>query len=313
MATKNRKAVVLALPSTTLANSNSRSGSQYGVAHVTVPIIREMKGVEPISALTAYDYTMARLLDSAGVEILLVGDSLSTVIQGNPNTLPVTLDQMIYHCRCVVRGTSRALVVGDMPFMSYQVSPQQALESAGRLLKEGGVAAVKLEGGISVAPMIEAITRCDIPVIGHVGLTPQSFHRMGGHKKQGRSNGDIGEPGSRARVIEDARQVQAAGAFAVVLEGIPDLLAQEITGLLDIPTIGIGAGAGCDGQILVINDMLGMDESFNPSFVKRFAEIGATTRAAVVEYVGAVKNGEFPGGAVSQLIPNKTDKKRARI
>src|SRR5262249_33117967 len=199
-----------------------------------------------LTMLTAYDYTMARLLDAAGVDGLLVGDSLGMVIQGHEHSLAVTLDEVIYHTRCVARGIRRSLLVSDMPFMSFQVSPQQALENAGRLLKEGGARAVKLEGGVRSAPSIEAITRADIPVMGHIGLTPQSVHRFGGFRVQR----------DEAKLLEDAVATEQAGAFAVVVECVPAELADKITAALKIPTIGIGAGVGCDGQILVTHDMM---------------------------------------------------------
>lgn len=264
---------------------------------VTVPSISDRKGgSSKITALTAYDFTFARLIDSAGVDIILIGDSVGTVIQGHENTLPVTLDEMIYHCRCVSRGVERALLVGDMPFMSYQSSGDRAIESAGRLIKEGGVAAVKLEGGMFVAEAIEKLTQCDIPVMGHVGLTPQSYHRMGGHKMQGRTSSDRFslKAGSRERVMEDALAVERAGAFALVLEGIPGDLAEEITAKLAIPTIGIGAGPACDGQILVCHDMLGMIPDFRPKFVKAYAQIAEVIEEAVKSYVKEVREGEFP-------------------
>ncbi len=262
-------------------------------------LIRENPGAptkEKISVITAYDYTMARLLDNAGVDVILVGDSLGSVVQGEATTIPVTLDQMAYHCRCVTKGTEYALVVGDMPFMSYQSSPERAVESAGRLMKEGGVAAVKLEGGVHMAPTIERLTQVDIPVMGHVGLTPQSYHRMGGYKLQGTADGKAGKgsaAGSRSRVIEDALAVQEAGAFAVVLECIPADLAQEITRQLDIPTIGIGAGPHCDGQVLVSADMFGFQPKA-PSFVKRYAEVGLTIENAAKAYINDVRAGTFP-------------------
>ncbi|HHO52911.1 MAG TPA: 3-methyl-2-oxobutanoate hydroxymethyltransferase, partial [Deltaproteobacteria bacterium] len=210
---------------------------------------------EKIVMVTAYDATMARLVDRAGVDMVLVGDSLGMVIQGHEDTLPVTLEHMIYHCVCVGRGLSRAHLVGDMPFMSFQISPRDALRAAGRLIQEGRVQSVKLEGGIRVAESIRAIVGAGIPVVGHVGLTPQSVHAMGGFKIQGRSEDD-GE-----RLVRDALAVEEAGAFCVVLEGIPRELAAEITARLSIPTIGIGAGPDCDGQVLVCNDVLGLDLS----------------------------------------------------
>jgi 3-methyl-2-oxobutanoate hydroxymethyltransferase len=264
---------------------------------VTVPSILARKGsTQKITALTCYDFTTARILDTTAIDLILVGDSVSTVVQGNDNTLPVTLDEMVYHCRCVSRGIERALVVGDLPFMSYQASPWQAVESAGRLIKQGGVAAVKLEGGVYISEAIERIVQCDIPVVGHVGLTPQSFHRMGGHKVQGKSKSDryTLKAGSRERVIEDALAVERAGAFALVVEGVPADLATEITRAVAIPTIGIGAGAGCDGQILVITDMLGMNSDFKPKFVKEYANLANVIGESVNQYITEVHGGEFP-------------------
>ncbi|NDC36477.1 MAG: 3-methyl-2-oxobutanoate hydroxymethyltransferase [Proteobacteria bacterium] len=264
---------------------------------VTVPsiLLRKQSG-RKIVALTAYDATFARLIDAAGCDVILVGDSLGCVIQGGSTTLPVTLDEMVYHCRCVTRGTTRALVVGDLPFMSYQASIEDGMRAAGRLVKEGGVAAVKLEGGAAVAPLIERLSSFDIPVMGHVGLTPQSFHRMGGHKVQGRSKARAGAitPGSREQVIADAKAVANAGAFCVVLEGVPAELAAEITAALEIPTIGIGAGAGCDGQILVSYDMLGLGGGEYPKFVKLYDELGQRVTAAVRSYATEVRSGAFP-------------------
>jgi 3-methyl-2-oxobutanoate hydroxymethyltransferase len=266
--------------------------AQTAKKKVTVPEVLRMKVAgERITMVTAYDHAFARLLDEAGVEILLVGDSLGMVVQGHENTLPVTLDEMIYHTRMVARGAGRALVVGDMPFGSYQTGPARALESAVRLVKEGGAHAVKLEGGVTMAPAIEAIASVDVPVMGHVGLTPQSVHRMGGHKVQGRRHGS--EPGARERVLADARAVEAAGAFAVVLEGIPLDLAAEITATLSIPTIGIGAGVHCDGQVLVLHDLLGLSD-WTPKFARRFAEIGRLVVSAAESYVHDVKAARFP-------------------
>jgi len=263
---------------------------------VTVPDLGRMKAAgERITMVTAYDASFARLLDMAGVELLLVGDSLGMVVQGQDTTLPVTLDQMVYHTRLVVRGAERALVVGDLPFGSYQVSPAQAVESAIRLVKDGGAQAVKLEGGLHMADTIAAISRIDVPVMGHVGLTPQSVHRMGGHRVQGRRRGH--GPGARDRVIEDARAVEAAGAFAVVLECIPLDVAAEITATLSIPTIGIGAGVRCDGQVLVLHDLLGLSEAWKPRFAKRYAELGREVIRAAQTYVQEVKDGTFPTDA----------------
>jgi 3-methyl-2-oxobutanoate hydroxymethyltransferase len=263
---------------------------------VTVPDVLRMKAAgERLTMVTAYDHAFARLLDEAGVELLLVGDSLGMVVQGLPTTLPVTLDEIVYHTRMVVRGRQRALVVGDLPFGSYQASPTQAVESAVRLVKDGGAEAVKLEGGIHMARTIEAIAAIDVPVMGHVGLTPQSVHRMGGHRVQGRRSGRAA--GERDRVLDDARAVQAAGAFAVVLECIPLDLAAEITAELTIPTIGIGAGAHCDGQVLVLHDLIGLSDAWTPRFAKRYAEVGREVVRAASAYVEEVKGGAFPSEA----------------
>jgi 3-methyl-2-oxobutanoate hydroxymethyltransferase len=243
---------------------------------------------ERITCLTAYDYSFARILDEAGVEMLLVGDSLGCVVQGNHNTLAVTMDEMVYHTRIVARGRKRALVIGDMPFLSYQASKEQALQNAGRFLKEGGAEAVKLEGGVSVRETIRAMVNAGIPVMGHIGLTPQSVHRFGGYKIQGR------EKERRELVLSDALAVQAAGAFSVVLEGMPMDLAREITAQLKIPTIGIGAGADCDGQVLVVHDMLGLFDDFTPKFVKQYADLKKVIGAAVKDFVGEVKERKFP-------------------
>lgn len=256
---------------------------------ITVPHIGKMKQRgEKITCLTAYDYSFARILDEAGVEMLLVGDSLGCVVQGFPNTLAVTLDEMIYHTRLVARARKRALVIGDMPFLSYQVSREQALQNAGRFLKEAGAEAVKLEGGVNMRATIDSIVKAGIPVMGHVGLTPQSVNRFGGYKIQGR------EKQCRENVLRDALAVEEAGAFAIVLEGMPLDLAREITERLTIPTIGIGAGAYCDGQVLVIHDMLGLFDDFTPKFVKRYADLKSTVTSAAKEFIGEVKEQKFP-------------------
>jgi 3-methyl-2-oxobutanoate hydroxymethyltransferase len=238
-----------------------------------------------LTMLTAYDYTSARLLDAAGVDSILVGDSLGMVIQGQPNSLTVTLDEVIYHTRCVSRGVRRALLAADMPFMSYQISPEQALANAGRMIQEGGAHAVKLEGGKRMAATVAKIADADIPVIGHVGLTPQSVHRFGGFRVQR----------DEKQLLEDAHAIAEAGAFALVLECIPADIAMRITKALPIPTIGIGAGAGCDGQVLVMQDMLGMFEELHPKFVKRYAELGKSLVAAAQRYCHEVQRGTFPG------------------
>ncbi len=242
---------------------------------------------DPFTMLTAYDFTFARIFDGAGIDLLLVGDSLGNVVQGHDTTLPVTLDEVLYHTRMVARGANRALVVADLPFGSYQVGPEDAVRSAIRCVKEAGAQAVKLEGGTTVASSIERIVRAQVPVMGHVGLTPQSVNAMGGYRVQGR-----GEAG-RAQVLEDARAVQEAGAFAVVLEGIPADLGTEISAELCIPTIGIGAGPGCDGQVLVMHDMLGLGDS-PPSFVKQYAPLGALAAEAAKAFAEEVENRKFP-------------------
>jgi 3-methyl-2-oxobutanoate hydroxymethyltransferase len=255
-------------------------------ARVTPPDLARFRAQRrTITVLTAYDYPTARCLDRAGVDCLLVGDSLGTVVQGRDTTLGVTLDQMIYHTEMVSRAAQRALVAGDMPFGSYQVSPEQAVASAVRFLKEASCAAVKLEGGVRTAPAIRAIVAADIPVMGHVGLTPQSVHRFGGYKVQR----------NEAAILADARAVAEAGAFAVVLECVPGSLAQRITGELEIPTIGIGAGPHCNGQVLVLHDLLGLFEAFQPRFVRRYADLGEAITTAARRYVADVTEGSFPG------------------
>jgi len=260
---------------------------------MTVLDLRRMKAENRrITMLTAYDYTMARLVDAAGIDIVLVGDSLGMVIQGQDNTLPVTLDHMIYHTRCVSRGLERAQLVMDMPFMTYHTQ-EEALRNAGRALSEGRAEAVKMEGGEDLAETIHAVTRQGIPVMGHIGLTPQSVHALGGFKVQGRK-------AERAEQIRrDAVAVEQAGAYSVVLEGIPMQLATEISQMLTIPTIGIGAGNGCDGQVLVVNDLLGMDEGVKPKFVKRYANLHQTIVSAIRTYAEEVRQGVFPDEAHS--------------
>lgn len=254
----------------------------------TVTTLAEMKkNGEKITQLTCYDYSMARLIDEAGINMILVGDSLGMTMMGYPDTLPVTVDDMIIYGRSVVRGCESTFVVVDMPFMSYQLSPEQALENAGRIMKETGCQAVKLEGGKIMAPQIKAITSAGIPVVGHVGLTPQSVNAFGGFKVQGK-----GEVNAR-RVLEDALAVQEAGAFAITLEAVPPKLASLITKKLDIITIGIGASAECDAQVLVYQDMLGMS-GFTPKFAKHFAEVGDIMKQAFRDYDSEVKAGTFP-------------------
>ncbi|WDT77680.1 MAG: 3-methyl-2-oxobutanoate hydroxymethyltransferase [Candidatus Manganitrophus sp.] len=256
---------------------------------MTVPRIREKKEQgEKITVLTAYDFPFAKLIDEAGIDILLVGDTVGIVVQGEESTLPVTLDQMIYHTRMVSRAAKRALVVGDMPFLSYQASIEETIRNAGRFLKEGGAAAVKLEGGARVADRIEVLTRHDIPVMAHIGLTPQSVHRMGGYKVQGRGTSQA------KQLLADAKTVESAGAFSLVLEGIPISLAKKITQSIKIPTIGIGAGPYCDGQVLVLHDLLGLFTRFHPKFVRRYADLTSTITEAVRRYKSDVESGKFP-------------------
>jgi 3-methyl-2-oxobutanoate hydroxymethyltransferase len=258
---------------------------------ITVPDLGRMKMLEQrLTMITAYDATFARLVDMAGVDIILVGDSVGMVVQGTANTIPVELDEMAYHVRLVARAHPAALIVGDLPFGSYQVSPQQAVESSIRLMKEGAEC-VKLEGGMVMADTIEAITRVDIPVVGHIGLTPQSYHRMGGHKVQGKKAGF--EAGGRERLLEDAHAVEQAGACAVVVEGVPRDLAKEITAKLSIPTIGIGAGPDCDGQVLVLHDVLGLSE-MTLKFTKHYADLRREAIRATEQYVADVRNGSWP-------------------
>jgi 3-methyl-2-oxobutanoate hydroxymethyltransferase len=257
---------------------------------VTVPdfLAAKARG-DKLTMLTAYDYATARLFDEAGVDALLVGDSLGMIVQGHANSLSVTLDEVIYHTKCVARGARRALLIADLPFMTFQLGPQQALASAGRLVKEAGAQAVKLEGGERSAEAVAAVVGADIPVVGHVGLTPQSVHRFGGFRVQR----------DEERLLRDAKAVERAGAFALVLECVPAEMAKRITAAVGIPTIGIGAGAGCDGQVLVGHDMLGLYGDLRPRFVKRFADLGDAVRRAVADYCREVKEGTFPDADTS--------------
>lgn len=248
---------------------------------------------EKISMLTAYDYSTAKLVDQAGIDGILVGDSLGNVMLGYEDTLSVTVEDMIHHGAAVARGVKNALVVIDMPFLSYQTSVYDAVKNAGRLVKEGHAGAVKLEGGKEFAPQIRAITAASIPVMGHLGLTPQSIHTLGGYRVQGKTEA------AAQKLLEDALAVQEAGAFALTLECVPAKLAELITSKLSIPTIGIGAGAGCDGQVLVYQDMLGMFNDYTPKFVKRFAEVGEVMQNAFAEYNRQVKEGSYPDEAHS--------------
>ncbi|MGZ3474235.1 MAG: 3-methyl-2-oxobutanoate hydroxymethyltransferase, partial [Polyangiales bacterium] len=266
-----------------------KGGAELPVRKVTVPEIRARKAEgPPIAMVTAYDYTMALLLDEGGADVVLVGDSLGMVVQGLSNTIPVTLDEICYHGRAVARGLRRAHLVGDMPFMSFQVSAEKALEAAGKLMKEGCFEAVKIEGGIEVADTVRKIVSCGIPVMGHVGLLPQSVHAMGGFKVQGKREDDAD------RIVRDARALEDAGCYSIVIEGVPSDVGTRVTEAVAVPTIGIGAGPDCDGQVLVCYDFLGMFRGMRPKFVKRFGEIGDAIVGATRAYVDEVRSGAFP-------------------
>ena len=255
---------------------------------LTSAALRERKG-EKLAVVTAYDAAFARLADRAGVDVVLVGDSLGMVVQGLSNTLPVTLDEMIYHCRMVARAVERAHVVVDMPFMSYQASIEDGMRAAGRLVKEGAAEAVKLEGGAEVAELVARLVAIGVPVMGHVGMTPQSVHKFGGFKVQGRSDAQA------QSILAGARALADAGAYAVVVENVPPTLAAAITQAIAVPTIGIGAGPACDGQVLVMHDLLGLDPDWSPRFARRYAELGREAIAAFSAYAADVRAGKFPG------------------
>jgi len=259
---------------------------------MTVPIFRDKKGKEKLTMLTSYDFNFAGIVDQAGVDSILVGDSVGNVMLGYPSTIPVTVEEMIHHARAVTRGTQRALVVIDMPFMSYHESVEQARRNAGRMIKESGADAVKLEGGLRMKEVIRALVDIEIPVMGHIGLTPQSVNKMGGYKVQGK--GEEAE-----RLIQDAKAVEEAGAFSVVLECVPRQLAKEITEMLSIPTIGIGAGPDCDGQVLVIHDLLGLFGGFRPKFVKTYLNTREQMDGAIKNFIEEVRGGSFPDDAHS--------------
>lgn len=263
--------------------------TQNKINHKTILDIKKMKiEGEKITVLTAYDYGMASILDESDIDIILVGDSLGNVVLGYDTTLPVTMEDMLHHTKAVSRASKNALIVADMPFLSYQVSPEAALANAGRFLKEADAQAVKLEGGREQVETVHKITCAGIPVMAHLGLTPQSIHQLGGYKVQGKKE-DAAE-----KMMQDAKSLEEAGAFSLVLECVPEKLAAEITRSLSIPTIGIGAGVHCDGQVLVINDMLGMNERMTPKFVKKYANLNLEIRKAVKTYIGEVKQGNFP-------------------
>ncbi len=256
---------------------------------ITTSTIRQMK-VEgrPSTMITAYDYAMARNVDEAGIDMILVGDSVGNVMLGYSSTIPVTMDAMIHHTQAVVRGTKYALVVGDMPFMSYQASEAEGLMNAGRFLKEGGCAAIKLEGGSEVCPLVKKMVTAGIPVMGHIGLTPQSVNQFGGFKVQGK------DVAAAQKLVDDAKALEAAGAFSIVLECVPAALAAKVSEMISIPTIGIGAGNGCDGQVLVCNDLLGVSNGFTPKFVKKYRDLHQEIVGAVSEYISDVRDRSFP-------------------
>lgn len=259
------------------------------MSKITTTKLQEMKKAnKKITMLTAYDYSMAKILDNAGIDILLVGDSLSMVMLGNENTLPVSMDEMVSFTKAVAKGTTNALVVADMPFLSYKVDLKDAVYNAGRLIKDGGAQAVKVEGGEYIAKTILAMIHADIPVMGHIGLTPQAIHQMGGYKIQGKN------PPSAEKLIEDAKLLEEIGIFALVLECIPYELAKEITEAIDIPTMGIGAGPYCDGQVSVIHDILGLYEEIRPKFVRKYADLTSVITKAVNKYTKDVQEGKFP-------------------
>jgi len=265
---------------------------------ITIPKIEEKKRKgEKITMLTAYDYSMARIIDQVGVDIILVGDSLANVILGYPNTLPVTMEEMLHHTRAVARGCQRALLVADMPYLSYHIDIKETIRNAGRFIKEGGAEAVKVEGGKKRAEVISRILDLEIPVMGHIGLTPQSIHQMGGYRVQG-STLD-----KSLTLVEEARLLEKTGVFSIVLEGIPEELARIITREVSIPTIGIGAGRFCDGQVLVVHDMLGFFEEFQPKFVRRYANLHQEIGNAVRQFFSDVREGKFPSEKESYHLP----------
>lgn len=259
------------------------------MAKITVATLKERKQRKtPITMLTSYDYAMARMVDNAGIDMILVGDSLGNVVLGYESTIPVTVDDMIHHAKAVCRGVNQAMVVVDMPFMSYQISVVDALRNAGRIMKESGAQAVKVEGGKEIIEVVRAMVDAGIPVVGHLGLTPQSIHQLGGFKVQGK------DMETAQKMIDDAKLLADAGVCALVLECVPEKLAQKITDTIHVPTIGIGAGNVCDGQVLVVNDMLGMYSDFTPKFVKKFADFSKLMQEAIEEYKQEVINREFP-------------------
>ena len=274
---------------------------------VSINEIKEKKSKkEKIVMLTAYDYSTAKLVDEAGIPLILVGDSLGMVMLGYESTIPVTMDEMIHHTKAVVRGTKQALVIGDMPFMTYHTNTADALRNAARFIQEGGAQAIKLEGGVTVAETVKRIVECGIPVMGHIGLTPQSVHQLGGHKVQGKTSE------AAERLLNDARALEQAGAFAVVLELIPAPLSKLITQKIGIPTIGIGAGPDCDGQVQVISDLLGLFSDFVPKHAKQYAKLAGLIKTALADYIAEVKAGKFPTAENSSTIDESLLEELAR-
>jgi 3-methyl-2-oxobutanoate hydroxymethyltransferase len=274
---------------TPISSNTSQHSSSTSRKKVTTLTFRQKKERgEPITMLTAYDYPTALAIDKAGIDSILVGDSLAMVVLGYENTLPVTMEEMLHHSRAVSRGAKNALLVGDMPFMSYQVSTEEAVRNAGRFLQQGGMDAVKLEGGRERLDAVRAITGAGIPVMGHLGLTPQSVHQLGGFRAQGKT------ASAAKRLLEDAQILEEAGAFSLVLESVPARLAELISKKISIPTIGIGAGAGCDGQVLVTHDLLGLFDRFTPKFAKKYAHLNAEMNKAFTDYIGDVETRRFP-------------------
>ncbi|MGA7678278.1 MAG: 3-methyl-2-oxobutanoate hydroxymethyltransferase [Dehalococcoidia bacterium] len=274
---------------------------------VSINDIKEMKAKkEKIVMLTAYDYSTAKLVDEAGIPLILVGDSLGMVMLGYESTIPVTMDEMIHHTKAVARGTKQALVIGDMPFMTYHTNISDALYNAARFIQEGGAQTVKLEGGVTVAETVKRIVECGIPVMGHIGLTPQSIHQLGGHKVQGKT------PEAAERLLKDAQALEQAGAFAIVLELVPAPLSKLITRKISIPTIGIGAGPDCDGQVQVISDLLGLFSDFVPKHAKQYVKLAGTIRTAIADYMAEVKTGKFPTAKHSSTIDESLLEELAR-
>jgi 3-methyl-2-oxobutanoate hydroxymethyltransferase len=267
---------------------STQSSSERPVKVTTQTVVEMKEQGKKISMLTAYDFTMAKIIDQAGIDVILVGDSASNVMAGHETTVPMTLDHMVYHASCVVRAVDRALVVADLPFMSYQVTAKEALISSGRMMKEAGAHAVKLEGGAAISDTVKRIVDAGIPVMGHLGLTPQSIYKFGTYKVRAR------EEAEAEQLIKDAKVLEECGVFSIVLEKIPSVLAKKVTASVSVPTIGIGAGPHCDGQVLVLHDMLGLNKEFNPRFLRRYADLHTTMTDAVKAYIEDVKKVDFP-------------------